>query len=68
MFLAGEFLILVLSFFGSSLKEMGFLGKLLYLPTFLVHSNMAAVYGLYSFFTGRQTALWKRARRRGESA
>ena len=44
------------------------MGKLLYIPTFLVNSNMAAIFGLYSFFTGRQTALWKRARRRGESA
>jgi cellulose synthase/poly-beta-1,6-N-acetylglucosamine synthase-like glycosyltransferase len=68
LFLAGEILILVLAFFGSSLKGMGLLGKLLYIPTFLVNSNMAAILGLYSFFTGRQTALWKRARRRGESA
>jgi len=66
--LAGEILILVLAFFGGSLKELGILGKLLYIPAFLVNSNMAAVLGLYSFFTGRQTALWKRARRRGESA
>jgi hypothetical protein len=68
IFLAGEILVLVLAFFGSSLKDLGFLGKLLYIPTFLVNSNMAAVLGLYSFFTGRQTSLWKRARRRGESA
>ena len=68
LYLAGEILILVLAFFGSSLKGMGLLGKLLYIPTFLVNSNMAAILGLYSFFTGRQTALWKRARRRGESA
>lgn len=68
IFLAGEILVLLLAFFGSSLKELGFLGKLLYIPTFLVNSNLAAVLGLYSFFTGRQTALWKRARRRGESA
>jgi cellulose synthase/poly-beta-1,6-N-acetylglucosamine synthase-like glycosyltransferase len=68
LYLAAEALILVLAFFGSSLKDMGLLGKLLYIPTFLVNSNMAAVLGLYSFFTGRQTALWKRARRRGESA
>jgi len=68
VFLAGEILIGVLAVFGSSLKELGVLGRLLYLPTFLVNSNMAAVLGLYSFFTGRQTALWKRARRRGESA
>jgi hypothetical protein len=68
IFLVGEILILVLAFFGSSLKNLGVLGRLLYIPTFLVNSNLAAVLGLYSFFTGRQTALWKRARRRGESA
>jgi poly-beta-1,6-N-acetyl-D-glucosamine synthase len=67
VFLAGELLLGVLALFGSSLKELGVLGKLLYIPTFLVNSNMAAVLGLYSFFTGRQTALWKRARRRGET-
>ena len=68
VFLAVEILIGILAVFGSSLKKLGVLGKLLYLPTFLVISNMAAVIGLYTFFTGRQTALWKRARRRGESA
>jgi hypothetical protein len=57
----------VLAIFGSSLKDKGFLGKMLYLPTFLVNSNMAAILGLYSFFTGKQTSLWRRARRRGES-
>lgn len=66
--LGGVIVISVLAFFGGSFKELGFLGKLLYIPTFLVNSNMAAILGLYSFFTGRQTALWKRARRRGESA
>ena len=68
IFLAAEFLLIALALFGGSLKDRGILGKLLYLPTFLVNSNLAAVLGLYSFFTGRQTALWKRARRRGESA
>ena len=68
LFLAGEILIGVLAVFGSSLKGLGVVGKLLYIPTFVVNSNLAAVLGLYSFFTGRQTALWKRARRRGESA
>ena len=67
IFLAAEILIGILALIGESLKEKGFLGKLLYIPTFLVNSNMAAILGLYSFFTGRQTSLWKRARRRGES-
>jgi biofilm PGA synthesis N-glycosyltransferase PgaC len=68
VFLAGQLLVALLAWFGSSLKDWGLVGKMLYIPTFLVHSNLAAISGLYSFFTGRQTALWKRARRRGESA
>ncbi len=39
-------------------------GKLLYLPTFLVNSNLAAVIGLYRYLTGRQSAVWQRVRRR----
>jgi cellulose synthase/poly-beta-1,6-N-acetylglucosamine synthase-like glycosyltransferase len=67
-FLVAELTMFVLSYFGNSLKNQGMLGKILYIPTFLVNSNLAAVFGLYSFFTGKQTALWRRARRRGESA
>lgn len=66
IFLITEALIFALSFFGGSLKDKGIVGKVLYLPTFLVNSNLAAILGLYSFFTGKQTALWRRARRRGE--
>ncbi|HSJ87292.1 MAG TPA: glycosyltransferase family 2 protein [Anaerolineales bacterium] len=67
LFLVAEILICILAIFGSSLKDKGLLGKILYLPTFLVNSNLAAILGLYSFFTGKQTSLWRRARRRGES-
>ena len=41
----------------------GILGKLLYLPTFLVNSNLAALSGLYLYLTGKQTHLWQRVRR-----
>jgi hypothetical protein len=68
MFLAVEILVGVLALFGGSLKDKGFLGKILYVPTFIINSNLAAILGLYSFFTGKQTSLWRRARRRGESA
>ena len=68
LFLIAELLLCVLSYFGNSLKNKGVLGKILYIPTFLVNSNLAAILGLYSFFTGKQTSLWQRARRRGESA
>ena len=67
LFLAAEILICILAIFGSSLQNRGPLGKILYLPTFLVNSNLASLLGLYSFFTGKQTSLWRRARRRGES-
>jgi poly-beta-1,6-N-acetyl-D-glucosamine synthase len=67
LFLAGEIFIIILAVFGSSLKELGVLGKILYIPAFLVNSNLAAVLGLYSFVTGRQTTLWRRARRKGEA-
>ena len=66
LFLFAELAICLLAVFGGSLKDKGMLGKMLYLPTFLVNSNLAAILGLYSFFTGKQTALWRRARRRGE--
>lgn len=68
IFLIAELLMCVLPFFGNSLKNKGILGKVLYIPTFLVNSNLAAILGLYSFFTGKQTSIWQRARRRGESA
>ncbi len=67
LFLIAEISICILAIFGSTLKDKGLLGKILYLPTFLVNSNLAAILGLYSFFTGKQTSLWRRARRRGES-
>jgi biofilm PGA synthesis N-glycosyltransferase PgaC len=48
---------------GSMLKGRGVLGKVLYIPTFLVNSNVSAFHGLISFLTGRQTTLWQRVRR-----
>jgi poly-beta-1,6-N-acetyl-D-glucosamine synthase len=40
------------------------LGKALYLPTFLVQSNWAALIGLGRFMTGKQSPLWERIPRR----
>lgn len=45
----------------------GALGKLVYLPTFLLNSNFAAVIGLVRFVTGRQSVRWERVRRREEN-
>jgi biofilm PGA synthesis N-glycosyltransferase PgaC len=56
----------MLALLGNKLKRKSFLGKVLYVPAFLVNSNLSAIRGLVSFFTGKQSALWKRTRRRGE--
>ena len=45
------------------IERKGVLGKVLYLPTFLLNSNKAALMGLYRFITKRQSTLWKRVPR-----
>lgn len=52
------------AFVGNRVESKGKLGKVLYIPTFLVNSNLAGVIGLFRFLTGRQTTLWQRAKRR----
>lgn len=42
----------------------GKVGKLLYLPTFLVNSNLAALMGLWRFLIGGQSTRWQRVKRR----
>jgi hypothetical protein len=64
--LALQLLFYFFAWMGSLLRGKGWIGKLLYIPAFLVNSNVSAVSGLISFFTGKQTTLWKRARRREE--
>jgi poly-beta-1,6-N-acetyl-D-glucosamine synthase len=49
---------------GSLFKGEGLLARLLYLPTFLVNSNMAALLGLVRYLRGSQTALWTKVSRR----
>lgn len=50
--------------FGSYFHPGGKLGKLLYLPTYLVRSNLAALFGLGRFLAGKQTTRWQRVPRR----
>ncbi len=45
-------------------NHKGISGTLLYLPTFLVNSNLAAIIGLYRYLSKGQTTLWQQARRR----
>lgn len=53
-----------LAWFGGRVKVESSLGRMLYLPTFLLNSNLAAVIGLFRFLTRRQTPLWQRVPRR----
>jgi poly-beta-1,6-N-acetyl-D-glucosamine synthase len=55
------------AWFGKYMGEMGKIGNLIYLATFLVNSNLAALYGFWRFVARRQTTKWRRAQRRGES-
>lgn len=55
-----------LAWFGNRVERKSKLGKLLYLPTFLLNSNLAALSGLYRVATKQQTTLWQRAKRRDE--
>jgi poly-beta-1,6-N-acetyl-D-glucosamine synthase len=64
----GILLLLQILFYGMALlgnlfKFKGVVGKILYLPTFLVNSNFAAVAGLYSFLTNKRSHIWKRVQR-----
>jgi poly-beta-1,6-N-acetyl-D-glucosamine synthase len=53
-----------LAWVGSQKEQKGLLGKLLYLPTFMVNLNIAGLLGLYRFLTRRHSPLWQRAKRR----
>ena len=61
-------LLLQIAFYGAAVvgnrvKFQGFLGKILYLPTYLVNSNVAILRGFYGYMTKKQTNIWERVRR-----
>lgn len=63
---------LQLAFYGvawlGNRKEFGgVIGNLVYLPTFLVNSNLAGLIGLYRLLIGNQSPVWERVQRRGEN-
>ena len=67
--LARLLLALQLGFYGTAVvgyqaRLNGLPGKILYLPAYLVHSNLAALFGLYRFLAGKQTTNWQRVPRR----
>lgn len=51
---------------GASTAPTGALRKLVYLPAFLVNSNLAAVQGLIFYLSGKDRALWQKVRRAEE--
>lgn len=53
---------------GNRYPLTGKLGKLLYLPTFLVNGNWAALLGLLRYLRGGQKAQWQRVRRRATTS
>ena len=53
----------IIAFIGNILNLNNKIGKLFYLPTFLVNSNLATLMGFYKFITNQHTPLWKRVRR-----
>jgi len=65
LFLGLQLLFYMMAIFGDRLKKLP-MGNLLYLPAFLVNSNMAALYGLARYLTGGQSTRWQRVKRREE--
>jgi hypothetical protein len=62
LLLQGAFYVVAL--LGRQSARQGMLARALYLPTFLLNSNVAALQGLYRFTTRQQTTHWTRLRRR----
>jgi cellulose synthase/poly-beta-1,6-N-acetylglucosamine synthase-like glycosyltransferase len=64
--LIGQIAFYALALIGIAFKPGGRIGKVLYLPTFLLNSNLAAVIGAYHYATRRSTVLWERVARHQE--
>jgi cellulose synthase/poly-beta-1,6-N-acetylglucosamine synthase-like glycosyltransferase len=62
--LIGQFAFYAVAILGLQHASGGRLSRALYIPTFLVSSNVAALLGLYRYSTGQQTTHWIRLRRR----
>ena len=65
VFLGLQMLFYALAWIGSAFKLGGLFGKLLYLPIFLVNSNLAILSGFFNFITGKQSHIWQRVQRGG---
>jgi len=63
IFLAMQLLFYTMAVVGNLVKFHGPLQKLMYLPSYLVNSNIAILRGFYGFVSGKQTNIWERVRR-----
>jgi len=66
IFLALQLIFYSLALIGNLFNAKGIAGKLLYVPTFLVNSNISALRGFWGFITRRQSHVWARVRRGNE--
>ena len=60
IFLAAQVVFYTAAWVGNHVEPGGLLGRLLYLPTFLVNSNLASLYGIWGGLSGSQTTVWER--------
>lgn len=63
IFLLAQLLFYLLAVVGNHKKFPGVFGKLTYICTYLVNSNLALLMGFWGFVTKKQTNVWKRVRR-----
>lgn len=52
-----------LAFLSKKVKMGGLLGVLVYIPAFLVNSNLATLAGFYQYLMGKHTHIWERVER-----
>jgi len=64
LLLSAQLVFYFVAWVGNRAENPGNRWKLLYLPTFLVNSNLAALQGLYMYLSKQQTNRWKRVQRR----
>ncbi len=63
IFFGLQLLFYLVALSGTRSTMPGLIGKILYLPTYLLNSNVAALQGLYGYLTHQQTVVWKKALR-----
>jgi cellulose synthase/poly-beta-1,6-N-acetylglucosamine synthase-like glycosyltransferase len=59
-----QILFYVFAYLGNYVQAVGKFGKIFYLPTFLVNSNVAALRGLYKYLAKQNSPRWQRVQRR----